>query len=219
MLEIAVRNPGSLRQDARRGDEPDCPPGCRSSAVRRAQRNEPASPDCDRRRKRRRCSSSLPPGGARPRRARALGEAAPGRLVKDRSDLDYLRVFASRPTVVGRTLGDLDLPGDKASISPPRSPRRHRPPCRGRTSCSSSAIASACSPIAAIFTAMRKFFGDSIKGTAEFSYISIGLGMALGFLLGAIQIPLPGIGKIARRIVGRADRGADPRATCAAPAA
>ena len=28
------------------------------------------------------------------------------------------------------------------------------------------------------FVAMRKFFGDSIKSTAEFSYISIGLGMA-----------------------------------------
>src|SRR5204863_409416 len=38
-----------------------------------------------------------------------LGEAAPGRLLKDRSDLDYMRVFASRPTVVGRALGDLDL--------------------------------------------------------------------------------------------------------------
>ena len=29
---------------------------------------------------------------------------------------------------------------------------------------------------------MRKFFGDSIKTTAEFSYIGIGIGMALGFL-------------------------------------
>ena len=45
-----------------------------------------------------------------------LGEAAPGHIVKDRRDLDYLRVFASRPAVVGRTLGDLDLPGEKASI-------------------------------------------------------------------------------------------------------
>ena len=52
------------------------------------------------------------------------------------------------------------------------------------------------------FPALRKFFGDSIKGTAEFSYISIGLGMALGFLLGAIQIPLPGIGKIALGLSG-----------------
>ena len=45
-----------------------------------------------------------------------LGEAAHGQLVTDRRDLDYLRVFASRPTVVGRTLGDLDLPGEKASV-------------------------------------------------------------------------------------------------------
>ena len=60
------------------------------------------------------------------------------------------------------------------------------------------------------FTAMRKFFGDSIKGTAEFSYISIGLGMALGFLLGAVQHTAPGIGKITVGVVGRADRGAGP---------
>jgi putative transport protein len=49
---------------------------------------------------------------------------------------------------------------------------------------------------------MRKFFGDSIKGTAEFSYISIGLGMAAGFLIGAINIPLPGIGKVALGLSG-----------------
>ena len=42
------------------------------------------------------------------------------------------------------------------------------------------------------FVAIRRFFGDSIKTTAEFSYISIGLGMAVGFLIGAIQLPIPG---------------------------
>jgi putative transport protein len=52
------------------------------------------------------------------------------------------------------------------------------------------------------FAAIRKFFGDSIKGTAEFSYISIGLGMALGFLLGAVSIPVPGVGKIALGLSG-----------------
>lgn len=52
------------------------------------------------------------------------------------------------------------------------------------------------------FVALRKFFGDSIKGTAEFSYISIGLGMALGFLLGAIPIPLPGLGKLVLGLAG-----------------
>ena len=74
--------------------------------------------------------------------------------------------------------------------------------CRGRTSSWSSATASACSPHRGNFPALRKFFGDSIKGTAEFSYISIGLGMALGFLVGAIQFPVPGIGKLAIGLAG-----------------
>ena len=43
--------------------------------------------------------------------------------------------------------------------------------------------------------AMRKFFGDSIKGTAELSFISIGIGAALGLLLGMIPLPIPGGGE------------------------
>lgn len=49
---------------------------------------------------------------------------------------------------------------------------------------------------------LRRLFGDSIGGTAEFSYISSGIGMALGFLIGAIQIPLPGIGELAIGLAG-----------------
>src|SRR5258707_54374 len=45
-----------------------------------------------------------------------LGEAAPGRVFKDRSDLDYQRVFASRPSVVGRAIGDLELPSSKGVV-------------------------------------------------------------------------------------------------------
>jgi len=44
--------------------------------------------------------------------------------------------------------------------------------------------------------AIRKFFGDSIRGTAELSFISIGIGAALGLLLGMIPLPLPGGGKM-----------------------
>ena len=42
--------------------------------------------------------------------------------------------------------------------------------------------------------ALRAHFGDSIKGTTEFSYISIGIGMVLGVILGLIPIPIPGLG-------------------------
>src|SRR4029079_14573654 len=39
-----------------------------------------------------------------------LGSHAPGRIVADRSHLDYLRVFASRQNVIGRKLSALDFP-------------------------------------------------------------------------------------------------------------
>ncbi len=95
MLEIARAQPGALRQDARRGDEPRCPPACRSWPCAGRSRNEPASPELRRRRERRRARRSAPARRRSRRRGKSLGEAAPGRLVKDRRDLDYLRVFAS----------------------------------------------------------------------------------------------------------------------------
>jgi putative transport protein len=49
---------------------------------------------------------------------------------------------------------------------------------------------------------IRKFFGDSVKAAAEFSYVSLGLGMVLGVLLGLIPIPIPGVGKVTLGIGG-----------------
>ena len=107
--------PGSLRQDARRGDERAAGRSAdRGAAHGRTTTSRPRPASSSPRTTS--CSSSAPSKEALAQASRALGEAAPGRLVKDRSDLDYLRVFASRPTVVGRAIGDLDLPGDKAAI-------------------------------------------------------------------------------------------------------
>jgi putative transport protein len=130
-----------------------------------------------------------------------LGEAAPGHVVQDRRNLDYIRVFASRPAIVGRMLSDLQLPGDKASIV--AHVRRGDTEIQPRP----DLVLEFGDRVGMLahrtdFAALRKFFGDSIKGTAEFSYVSIGLGMALGFLLGAIQVPLPAIGKIAIGLSG-----------------
>jgi len=130
-----------------------------------------------------------------------LGEAAPGRVFKDRRDLDYLRVFASRPSVVGRAIGDLELPAKKgvviAQIRRGDTNILPRPDLVLEFGDRVGLLAHRDD-----FAAMSKFFGDSIKGTAEFSYISIGLGMALGFLVGAIQIPLPAIGKLSIGLAG-----------------
>lgn len=125
----------------------------------------------------------------------------PGAFTKDRSDLDYLRVFASKPAVVGRALGDIKLPGEfgSAVIQVRRGDTDilPRPDLVLEFGDRVGVLANR-----ADFAAMRKYFGDSIKGTAEFSYISIGIGMALGFLIGAIQIPLPFIGKLSVGLAG-----------------
>jgi putative transport protein len=50
--------------------------------------------------------------------------------------------------------------------------------------------------------AVRKFFGDSLKSGAEFSYVSVGLGMSLGVLLGLVKFPLPGVGTFSLGLAG-----------------
>ncbi|MGB8066813.1 MAG: TrkA C-terminal domain-containing protein, partial [Pseudolabrys sp.] len=49
---------------------------------------------------------------------------------------------------------------------------------------------------------IRKHFGDTVKAAAEFSYVSLGIGMVLGVLLGLIPIPVPGVGTVTLGIGG-----------------
>ena len=199
LLEVALRNPahfGKTIGEVMSG----LPAGAHIVALRRAHHNEPAS------------AGTVvaeddvmlvvaPTTETLAEASRALGQPAPGRLVKDRSDLDYVRIFASRPMVVGRAIGDLELPGDKAAII--GHVRRGDTDIMPRP----DLVLEFGDRVGLLanrgdFAGLRKFFGDSIKGTAEFSYISIGLGMAIGFLIGAIQLPVPGIGKLAIGLSG-----------------
>jgi putative transport protein len=176
------------------------PPGVQIVAVRRDQQNRPASPDMIVAE-----SDVLLAVGATKAvvdQARlTLGEAAMGAIAEDRRDLDYLRVFASRPSVIGRMLGDLRLPGDKASVVV--HVRRGDADLHARQDLVLE-FGDRVGLLAnrADFRAIRAFFGDSIKGTAEFSYISIGFGMALGVLVGALGVSLPGVGRISLGLSG-----------------
>ncbi len=199
MLEIVMRNP-SLAGKTLGEVMAALPAGVQIAALRRESQNEPASPNFVI------AENDVvltvgPSKDALAQASKMLGEAAPGRIMKDRRDLDYLRVFASRPGVVGRMLGDLDLPGVHASAVV--QVRRGDTDILPRP----DLLLEFGDRVGLLvnredFPAMRKFFGDSIKGTAEFSYISIGIGMALGFLIGAIQIPIPMIGKISVGLSG-----------------
>jgi putative transport protein len=199
LLEIAIHNPdlfGRTLGEAMAA----LPPGVSIAAIRRQHQNEPAAEaivlaEDDVLLVVATSKDSLEQA------RKQLGESAPGRIAKDRRDLDYIRIFASRPAVVGRALRDLELPGNKASIV--AHVRRGDADILPRP----DLVLEFGDRIGLLahrgdFGGLRKYFGDSIKGTAEFSYVSIGLGMALGFLIGAIQIPIPGIGKIAVGLSG-----------------
>ncbi len=130
-----------------------------------------------------------------------LGELRPGSIAKDRKDLDYIRVFASKRSVVGRAIGDLDFPADvSCSIVQVR---------RGDSDLLPNPdLILEVGDRVGVFVhrsqikAVRAFFGDSIKGTADFSYISVGIGAALGLLVGMVPLPIPGLGKFTLGLAG-----------------
>jgi putative transport protein len=133
--------------------------------------------------------------------AAQLGSLETGRLASDRADLDYIRVFVGKANVVGVPLARLPMPtgypthllhvrrydadlvpspdlmlefGDRVGVL--------MPPDRKEE--------------------IRRHFGDTVKAAAEFSYVSLGIGMVLGVLLGLIPIPIPGVGVVTLGIGG-----------------
>ena len=123
--------------------------------------------------------------------ASALGQVCEAHLERDRSEVDFRRMFVSNPQLTERPLrelhlierydavitrvrrGDVDLLpdagfrlmlGDRARLVAPRAGLR----------------------------ALELLFGDSARRVAEVDVISFGLGIALGLLLGAVPIPVPG---------------------------
>jgi putative transport protein len=133
--------------------------------------------------------------------AAVLGRLDPGRLGKDRSDLSYQRFFVSRQGLTGVPFGELPMPpGVPLHVIHLRRYDVDLVPSSD-TVLEMGDRVGVLVPVEHIQTA-RTFFGDTVKATAEFSYISVGLGMVLGVLLGLIPIPLPGIGIVTLGIGG-----------------
>jgi putative transport protein len=122
-----------------------------------------------------------------------IGESATGRIANDRVDLDYFRFFVSKGTAVGMRVGDLKMAGvSEHSIVHVRrgdADLLPRPDLILEYGDRVGLMAKREDR-----DAVRAYFGDSIKSTAEFSYVSLGVGMALGVLLGILPIPVPGLG-------------------------
>jgi putative transport protein len=123
-----------------------------------------------------------------------LGEMGPQNILHDRENFEYIRVYASKRSVVGSRLSDLIMPDVPCRIMNIRRGDAHIVP-------EPDLILEFGDQLGLLAElkhapALRAHFGDSIKGTTEFSYISIGIGMVLGVILGLIPVPVPGIGNL-----------------------
>jgi putative transport protein len=139
--------------------------------------------------------------GALAEAAAKLGSLAPGRIVKDRSNLDYIRVFVGKANVVGVPLAQLTLPaGFPINLLHIRRYDSDIIPSPDLTLEFGDRVGVLMPPDRK--EEVRRYFGDTVKSAAEFSYVSLGLGMVLGLLLGLIPIPIPGVGTVTLGVGG-----------------
>jgi putative transport protein len=131
----------------------------------------------------------------------AIGEPTPLALDLDRQTIDYRRMFVSNRALVGRPLRELDLPRRHGAIITrvrrgdsdllPRGGMALQLGDRVRVVARRDNI-----------EALGRYFGDSYRELSEIDVVSLGLGIALGLLLGMVPIPLPGGGSFTLGFAG-----------------
>lgn len=130
-----------------------------------------------------------------------LGEPTDEQLVLDRHTLDFRRIFVSNPAVIGVPLRMLNLPSTLGAVITrirrgdvellPHGDTVLEPGDRVRVVTQRDNM-----------DRVSAFFGDSYRSLAEIDVVSLGLGTALGMLVGLIPIPLPGGGSFALGLAG-----------------
>lgn len=130
-----------------------------------------------------------------------LGEPTSTELTLDRHTLDFRRIFVSNPAVVGVPLRDLHLPSSMGAVI-----TRIR---RGDVELlpHGDTILELGDRVRIVtqrdnMDRVSAFFGDSYRSLAEVDVVSLGLGTALGMLVGLIPIPLPGGGSFSLGLAG-----------------
>src|SRR4030095_6583054 len=126
-------------------------------------------------------------GGERGARhpADIFGAASPTHIARDRSELDYRRVFVSRREVVGKRIQELDLQ-DRLSAVITRLRRGDLdivPDAETRLEYGDRVRVLTRH---ANFSAVATYFGDSVRGEAEMHIGSLAIGMVLGVIVGMV---------------------------------
>jgi len=125
------------------------------------------------------------------RAAALIGERSSVELHLDKQEIDYRRIEVSSRDVVGRTVGELQLPerfdatltrvrrGDVDFVPTPETVVELGDRVRVLTWVGN-------------IGRVTRFFGDSVRSTSEADFFSLSLGIVLGVLLGMLPLPLPG---------------------------
>jgi putative transport protein len=119
----------------------------------------------------------------------------------DRQNLDYLTVYISKPSMVGIRLSDLPQPSGSAieivQIRRGDADILPRPDLILEYGDQLGLIINPESRASII-----KHFGDSVLAEASFSFVALGLGIALGAAVGLIPIPIAGAGRVTLGLAG-----------------
>lgn len=120
-----------------------------------------------------------------------LGDVDPESLSFNRKEFDIVRIFVSNPEVVGKTISSLNL-NEKYSALITRIRRGDM-----EMLAKSDTVLEIGDRIRFVakredISSIQKLFGDSYHAASKIDIFSFGLGIAVGLLLGMLEIPLPG---------------------------
>jgi putative transport protein len=119
----------------------------------------------------------------------------------DRTHLDYMMVYVSKPSMVGMRLGDVPHPpGSSMEIMQVRRGDADILPRPDLVLEYGDRLGLIINPESRPL--IIKQFGDSVLAEASFSFVALGVGIALGALVGLIPIPIPGVGTVTLGLAG-----------------
>jgi putative transport protein len=133
--------------------------------------------------------------------AKLKGISSGREAIADRQHLDYVMVYVSKPSMVGMRLADVPHPpGCSLEIVQLRRGDADILPRPDLTLEYGDRLGLLIDP--ASRKAVIKHFGDSVLAEANFSFVALGIGIALGALVGLIPIPIPGVGTVSLGLAG-----------------